>query len=156
MATALSKPIASCEYEDHKHGYNVRRSVRLYKNEVELPKGWNGIERFVKVRRSGIRKGKHFHELAFYVLSKPINSAAVVAQACQGHWSVENQLHWVKDVNLNEDGMSLRNHNEAANLAYLNNLAINILKTAGHKPSKDTFAKITNNVKELYKLFYSV
>lgn len=154
LFTALSNPIASCEYYDNRHGYQVHRRVELYKNQAILPKGWNGISRLVKVRRTGIRKNKPFDERSFYVLSKPINNAAIVANIIQGHWCIENKLHWVKDVNLKEDDMTLRNPKNVAVLAYLNNAAINILKFAGYKPTKDTFAKFANKVKELNKLFY--
>lgn len=153
LFTALTSPIASCQYYEDQHGYQVNRRIELYTNEVQLPKGWNGIQRFVKVRRWGLRNDKPFDEVAFYVLSKPINSAAVVAQAIQGHWSIENNLHWVKDVNLGEDDMSLRQPKAAAILAYFNNIAINVLQSAGLKPTKDTFAKISNKVNELFKLF---
>lgn len=125
----------------------------MYVNKIDLPEGWNGIQRFVKVRRWGIRDSKPFHEVSFYVLSKPINSAAQVASAVQGHWAVENNLHWMKDVNLGEDDMSIKKTKSAAILAYFNNVAVNILNKAGLKPTKDTFAKISNKINELFKLF---
>jgi len=153
LCTALTRPISSCEYYQDKHGYQVNRRIELYDNQAEIPKGWEGIERLVKVRRWGFRNGKRFEELTFYVLSKPINSAAVVAKAVQGHWAIENNLHWVKDVNLGEDDMDLREPKTVAILAYLNNAAINVLHRAQLKPTKDTFAKIANKVNELYKLF---
>lgn len=153
MYTALCQPVSTCEYYEDKHGYQVHRRVELYVNKTELPKGWNGITRLVKVRRWGIRDNKPFEELAFYVLSKPIDSALTVARAIQGHWTIENQLHWVKDVNLGEDDMTIRDKNMASILVYLNNAALNILRLAGYKPTKDTFAKFANKVKELNNLF---
>lgn len=153
LFTALTQPFSTCEYYEDKHGYEVHRRVELYVNKAELPKGWNGIERLVKVRRWGIRENKPFHEVSFYALSKPINSAAIVAKAVQGHWSVENNLHWMKDVNMGEDDMSIKNPKTAAILAYFNNVAVNVLNKAGRKPTKDTFAKISNKVNELIKLF---
>ena len=93
LYTALSHPIASCEYYDNSHGYQVNRRIELYDNQADIPLGWNGIQRLVKVRRWGYRAEEFFDQRAFYVLSKPINSAAVVANAIQGHWSVENNLH---------------------------------------------------------------
>lgn len=156
LFTALTQPISSCEYYDGTHGYQVSRRVELYVNKIELPKGWNGIERFVKVRRWGIRADKPFHEVSFYVLSKPIDSAALAAKAIQEHWSVENKLHWMKDVNMGEDDMSLTHPKSATILAYLNNVAVNILAHAGRRPTKDTFAKISNKVNELVKLFRNV
>lgn len=156
LHTALTLPITTCEYYDGQHGNQVHRRVEVYANKAEIPKDWKGIKRLVKVRRWGQRNGKPFHEVTFFVLSKAINNAATIALAVQEHWLVENQLHWMKDVNLGEDDMTLRHKNAAVNLAYFNNAAFNILNCAGHKPTKDTFAKITNNVKELYKLFYPI
>ncbi len=153
LFTALTQPISSCEYYDDKHGYQVNRRVELYLNKIQLPKGWNGIERLVKVRRWGYRKGKSFEEVSFYLLSKPLNSAAEVAAAIQGHWTIENNLHWIKDVNFGEDEMTLRNAQNAAILAFLNNAAYNLLRKAGYKPTKDTLAKFANKVYELIKLF---
>ncbi|MEZ4955962.1 MAG: hypothetical protein R2825_20560 [Saprospiraceae bacterium] len=60
---------------------------------------------------------KDFHEVTFYALSKPLNSAALVAQAVQQHWGIENNLHWVKDVNLNEDYMALLDKNMVSSLS---------------------------------------
>ena len=153
LHTALATPISTAEYYDDEHGRQVHRCVELYDNQADLPKGWNGIVRLVKVRRWGTRNKKPFHELSFYVLSKPLNSAATVAIAIQGHWTIENKLHWIKDVNMGEDDMTLEGKNAVALLVYLNNLAFNTLKVAGYKPIKDTFAKFANKVKELIKLF---
>lgn len=154
LYTALSSPISTCEYYEAKNGCQVNRRIELYLNKAELPKGWNGINRLVKVRRWGIRGEKPFEEVAFYALSKPINSAAIVAHAIQSLWSIENRLHWIKDVNLGEDDMTLTSPKEAAILAYLNNISYNVLKVNGLKPTKDTLARLSNKVKELYKLFY--
>lgn len=49
LYTALAQPIYTCEYYEEGHG----RQVELYENHAQLPKGWNGIQRLVKVRRWG-------------------------------------------------------------------------------------------------------
>jgi len=49
--------------------------------------------------------------------------------------------------------MSIRRPQTASILAYLNNTAFNIIRRKGQKPNKDTFAKISNKVHELIKLF---
>lgn len=153
MHTALCQPISTCEYYEDGHGHQIHRRVELYVNEAELPKGWNGIQRLVKVRRWGKRNHIPFEELSFYVLSKPINAASTVAKAIQGHWGIENSLHWTKDVIMGEDNMTPKDKNTVAVLVYLNSAALNILRRSGHKPIKDTFAKFANKVNELYKLF---
>ena len=150
------EPLSVYECKDDKHGRRVTRRTELYDNGAQIPEGWNGIQRIVKVRRYGVRKGKSFDECAFYILSKPIDCAETVAQAVRGHWAIENKLHWVKDVNLGEDFMTLRNTESIALLVYLNNIALTALRCAGYNPIKDTLAKFANKVKELIKVVIPV
>lgn len=153
LHTALSQPISTCEYYDARHGYQVVRRVELFVNAAALPPGWTGIQRFVRVWRWGVRNHRPFQERSLYLLSKPLYSARQVAQAIQGHWSIENNLHWTKDVLLHEDNMTIRTPSKVPLLVYLNNAALNMLRTAGYRPNKDTFAKFANKVHELHKLF---
>ncbi len=129
------------------------RRVELYTNQMELPKGWHGIERIVRVKRWGQRKGKPFEQTAYYILSKPINSARSVGKGIRGHWGIENRLHWTKDVLIGEDRMAITDPNAATVIAFLNTTALNLLQLAGFKPIKDSFAKFANKVNELYNLF---
>ena len=153
LYTTLATPISTVEYYEDAHGHQIYRRVELYENKAELPKGWNGIERIVKVRRWGYRNKKFFEEVSFYVLSKPLYHASMVAEAIQGHWGIENKLHWSKDVHLGEDDMTLKDKQQVTILVYLNNIALNILRENGLKSCKDTYAKIKNKVYELIKLF---
>ena len=153
LFTALGSPISICEYVQTAHGNEVYRRIELFKNHANLPVGWNGIQRIVKVRRWGTRRGKPFEERTFYVLSKRLDCAKMVADAIQGHWSIENLLHWTKDVNLNEDDMTVKSPKMVAMLVYLNNIAVNTLRLSGYKPVKATLSKFANKVNELHKLF---
>lgn len=156
LFTAFSVPISTYEYYEQGHGNQVYRRIEVFVNEAVLPKGWEGIERFIRVRRWGYRAGKRFDELTFYISSKPINSASVAATTIQEHWSIENKLHRVKDVIMGEDGMSIKRDASATIVAHLNSVAINILRINGLKPTKDTFAQFANKVKELHNLFDKV
>jgi predicted transposase YbfD/YdcC len=127
--------------------------VEVYDGWEAPPMGWNGIKRIVKVRRWGKREGRQFDEIAYYVLSKPIDCAEMVAKAIQSHWSIENRLHWSKDVNIREDYTTIRKHGQASILVQLNNIAFNTLTLNGYKTIKNTFAKFANKVKELGCLF---
>ena len=128
LLTAFVQAFSTCGYYENDHGYEVTRFVELYRNKTKLPKGWNGIKQFVKVRRYGYRNGKRFDHVSYHASSKEFRSAFHAAQAVQGHWSVENNLHWMKGVNMGEDDMTLRTPEKAAMLACLNNIAINILR----------------------------
>jgi predicted transposase YbfD/YdcC len=47
----------------------------------------------------------------------------------RSHWSIENQLHWVLDVQFREDANRARKDNAPENLAILRRLALNILRS---------------------------
>ena len=63
-----------------------------------------------------------------YYLSSLGLDAARFARAVRGHWSVENQCHWMLDVNLGEDQSRARAGHAAENLGTLRRLALNLLQ----------------------------
>ncbi|MFN6483435.1 MULTISPECIES: ISAs1 family transposase [unclassified Nostoc] len=66
----------------------------------------------------GSRGGKPYHDIACYI-SSLICTAQEFAQGIRGHWGIENRLHWVKDVVLNEDRSTIHLGNAPANLSVL-------------------------------------
>lgn len=62
-----------------------------------------------------------------YLLSKYLSPKRLL-QVTRSHWGIENQLHWVLDVNFAEDGNRARKDNAPENLAILRRLALNILR----------------------------
>lgn len=49
----------------------------------------------------------------------------------RGHWTIENRLHWVRDVTFDEDRSQIRKGQGPRIMASLRNLAISILRLAG-------------------------
>ena len=49
----------------------------------------------------------------------------------RGHWSIENRLHWVRDVTFDEDRSRVRRGTGAQVMASLRNLAVSLLRMAG-------------------------
>ncbi|MBK9492811.1 MAG: hypothetical protein IPO07_31550 [Haliscomenobacter sp.] len=107
------------------------RKIELYLNKAAIPKGWTGIERLVKVTRSGLRKGKPFNFISLYILSKPIDEArqSWLRKASIG---IENSApSLTKDVNLKEDDMTIKETKPATAVACLaNTLALNLIRLA--------------------------
>jgi predicted transposase YbfD/YdcC len=54
-----------------------------------------------------------------------------LADAARGHWRVENQLHWIRDVTFAEDHSQIRTGSGPAVMATLRNLALSLHRLAG-------------------------
>jgi len=53
---------------------------------------------------------------------------AELADIARGHWLIEDQLHWVRDMDWDEDRSQIRTGNGPRVMASLRNLAITILR----------------------------
>jgi predicted transposase YbfD/YdcC len=49
----------------------------------------------------------------------------------RGQWSIENRLHWVRDVTFDEDRSRVRRGQGAQVMASLRNLVVSLLRMAG-------------------------
>ena len=65
--------------------------------------------------------------MRFYISSLP-SHAKQILEAVRKHWSIENELHWVLDVALNEDHSQIRKDQAPENFAVLRHIALNLLK----------------------------
>lgn len=108
-----------------------------------IAKKWAGIQSIAKIERSRITGGKESTETAFYISSKGAD-AAVMQHKIRQHWGIENKLHWVLDVIMQEDACSSRANYCAANLAALRRLVLAIYKNIPGKIS--TKGKMLNFV----------
>lgn len=55
------------------------------------------------------------------------------------HWRIENQQHWVLDVQFGEDACRTSNDHSAENLALIRRVALNMLRHNG--PSRDSIRR---------------
>lgn len=95
---------------------------------------WPGLAAIGKMARTRESQGKTTTETSYYLLSTPL-SAARFTEVARAHWGVENGLHWVLDVTMNEDRTRNRKDHGPENIALLRRLALNLAKLEGSKGS---------------------
>ena len=96
---------------------------------------WPGLAAVGKVvAECRPKDGKASVETRYYMTSAQL-SVERFARAVRSHWAIENSLHWVLDVTMNEDGQRNRRDNGPSNLALLRRLALNIARV---QPDKDS------------------
>jgi len=88
---------------------------------------WAGLQTVGLVEARREVPGKVTVERRYYLSSLPLG-VETFARAVREHWGVENQLHWVLDVQLNEDQSRARSGHAAENLGLLRRLALNQLR----------------------------
>jgi predicted transposase YbfD/YdcC len=71
------------------------------------------------------------------ITSAPARTAppTVLATWIQGHWTIENRLHWVRDVTFGEDKSQIATGNAPQIMASLRNLVIAILRDTDWDPT---------------------
>jgi predicted transposase YbfD/YdcC len=97
--------------------------------------GWPGLAAIGKITREREIGAKTSSETVYYLLSAPL-APACFARDARAHWGVENRLHWVLDVTMNEDQARNRLDNGPENLAILRHIAFNLLSNEKSKISK--------------------
>jgi predicted transposase YbfD/YdcC len=88
---------------------------------------WANLHSLVMVRAERRLPDKTSVEYRYYI-SSLASGAKQHLEVVRGHWSIENELHWVLDVAFAEDQCRLRRGNGAQNFAVLRHIALNLLK----------------------------
>jgi predicted transposase YbfD/YdcC len=95
----------------------------------EAAEGFVGLQGVAMVEATReVAGGKTSYERRYYLFSHEKVTAELIARYVRGHWSVENQLHWILDVQFNEDQSRVRKGHAAENLARVRRIALNLLK----------------------------
>lgn len=148
QACALSQ----ANHHETLHGRQTQRTVRVYAAPPDLPKRWAkaGITRIVWVKRQGIRSGKPFtHE--HYYLSNWNLDAPTFLQLTRDHWQIENGLHWVKDVTLQEDYPPRRGGFAPISWAVFNSFLITLARRLGARTIPDCIRDLANQVHQVFR-----
>jgi predicted transposase YbfD/YdcC len=131
-------PARRCQETDTGHG---REECRGY-IQMPVPEGPRGVEGWKGLRTIGLatlvcrRDGQETGETRYYISSLPMGVRRF-ARAVRSHWSIENGCHWVLDTTFREDESRLREPQVRENFAWLNRLALSLLK---QHPGKDSIA----------------
>jgi predicted transposase YbfD/YdcC len=99
-------------------------AIQLFGISSEWPK----LQTFIAIDSTRIIGEKESLERRFYISDQPTHSA-LHALYIRSHWRIENNLHWILDVNYGEDSCRARVMNGHANLAILRRMALNLVKT---------------------------
>ncbi|WP_287256887.1 ISAs1 family transposase, partial [Moorena sp. SIO4E2] len=115
---------------DKSHGREIERTTYVFEPPVYFCLDWWHVKSFIKVVRQGKRGNANYKNIAYYISSLS-ETAKVFADKIKGHWAIENKLHWIKDVILQEDHCSFNDTQATTNFSILNTVALNLFRILG-------------------------
>lgn len=146
------QPVSRCHWTELNRGRLEYRETSVFNCQKDLPNGWTGAKQLVKVSRKVKRKGKVSHEVFFYISSLDNGFCRLYAHGIRAHWSIENSLHWVKDVTLHEDRSKIIKGEAPSIISTLRNGALNIFRNNGMNHIQKAIRLTANDIGKLYKL----
>jgi predicted transposase YbfD/YdcC len=93
--------------------------------------------------RTSVRTPGTSTETVYVITSLTAREAAPrhLAAYLRGHWSIENQVHWIRDVTFGEDASSVHAGARPRVMATLRNLVTGLIRQAGHTSIAGTIRK---------------
>lgn len=129
------KQVPVCDRNtEHGHGRTTKRTLKACEVAagIDFP---HAVQVLQLTRTVTDRKTKRKHtEVVYAITSLKITDATPqqIAGWLRGHWAIENQLHWVRDVTYSEDHSQIRTESGPQVMATLRNTAIGLLRLDGH------------------------
>ena len=117
-------------------------------------KNWESIQSVIKIERIVNRgKKKLTKEISYFISSLSAdNSPSFFSEGIRSHWSIENGLHYVKDVTFKEDASKIRTGNSPENMSLFRNIAINIFRKNGFNNMSQAIRLVSNDIYKIWQL----
>ena len=115
------------------HGRDERRTLKITAVAAGLafPHAAQAIQIVRRRKLPGKKKWSRETVYAITSLTATQVSPAELAAIIRGHWMIEDRLHWVRDMDFDEDRSQVRTGSGPRVMASLRNLVLTILRLAG-------------------------
>ncbi len=153
----LAKPVPVQHATEEKgHGRRERRTIQVMDAPAHIRKRFPHVRQAALIERHvtrtvRVRKGKRWVKrqvksaiAVFIITSLSAREAAPahLAGYVRGHWTIENKVHWVRDVTFREDASRVRTGPKPRIMATLRNLVIGLIRQAGYTKIAAAIRKI--------------
>lgn len=146
-----SSPISTSSHHERTRNRYTQRTVSVYDDLTDIAPDWVGLQRLIRVERTGTRHGQPYQQVAYYITSLTLAAQAFM-HGIRGHWGIENRLHWVKDVVLHEDSSGIRHCAAASNLSIIRSLVMNVFRFHGYDSITQAIDCFANDLPAIFLL----
>ncbi len=130
-------PVLETVEKDHGRIEIRRYALSSQIDWLEAKPDWARLQAVGRVESTRILGEKTSTECRYFLCS--LVERDRFATVVRGHWGIENQQHWVLDVQFGEDACRTRHDHSAANLALIRRVALNMLRHNG--PPRDSIRR---------------
>lgn len=140
------------------HGRHERRIVAVWDapaagDPLAIDASWSSLRRIIRVDRlRSITGAAASTETTYYISSRSGDTAYALGGLIRGHWGIENRLHWVKDVQQNEDANRIHGENAPANISLLKTWVLSLFRINGYDSIKNATIRFANKIPQLMAL----
>jgi len=118
------------------HGRIEERTVRVLPAtllEEDTIKNWKGLEHGciaeIRSKRNILSKDKKTEDVRYFISTLNFDKEYIAKQLLQvirSHWHIENKLHWILDLNFDQDRIQCKNADFIRGITIMTKLAYNI------------------------------
>jgi predicted transposase YbfD/YdcC len=133
MRHLASTEVTTIQTQDKGHGRIERRTLTVVSLAVGKDLGWSGACQIGSIQRLRIKRstGEVLSRQTTYFITSLTPAQATPAalmQIARGHWTIENKVHYVRDVTFHEDASQLRKGAAPRVMAAFRNLVLTVLR----------------------------
>jgi predicted transposase YbfD/YdcC len=115
---------------EKQHGRIEKRTCCVIHQPTEIldKEKWEGLQSVIRIQsdRHILASNKTTQETRYYICSRLL-VAKEALNAVRSHWSIENNLHWVLDVQFREDEARMSSGYSDQNFALLRKIVLNLI-----------------------------
>lgn len=117
------------------HGRQNDRRYLIASTDLVGYSDWPGLDQVFRLERTWQEHGTSKGEVRYGITSLPptVGDAHRLLALKRGHWQIENGLHYVRDVTLDEDRSLVHVGHGPSIMALFRDLALNLLRQAGYR-----------------------
>jgi predicted transposase YbfD/YdcC len=141
------------------HRAHGRTETRRLSCTYDLPRhftGFAGVRQVFRLEREVLhnKSGKQTFEIVYGITSLPrlLANAKQLNELIRGHWTIENRVHYVRDVTMGEDASQVRVGNIPQVMVAFRNVALTLLRCEGYQNIAKARRYFAANPKQALKL----
>ncbi|MDM7938619.1 MAG: ISAs1 family transposase [Cyanobium sp. CZS 48M] len=139
--------------QDKRNGSDTTCELRAKEAPEHIKENWPGSAWIVEVITSTLTsKGTRTNRCLYFITTLHIKPQAML-RLIRLRWSIENELHWARDVQLGEDAHRYSERNGVQVLGLLRNLALNLLRTNGFRSIREGRIAVSHDIQSTTRLY---